>query len=461
MTGRALEPRAETPVPVPVRALPVPLARYAGFLPEAAALSDREPSPTARLTLAVLSLLVVAAVLWSAWAKVDQAVVAPAAVRPMGEVKIINHPSGGRVARVLVTEGQRIEAGEPLIEIDGETLGEEVRKREGERWALMARVARLDGEAADRPSLFPPELGTARPDLVAQETALREARAEAQAAERRGLDDAIRQRQHEVATLAARARQLAGSLAILKEQETAVAKLAGKGYFPQLRYLSLKRDVGESEGAVAETREEVARAEAALAEARARRDTFDGETLAAVLGELAAARAELERAGRSLDQARTELAQRVLTAPAAGIVQDLRVTTPGQSVRPSEEILKIVPTGSALLVEALVANHDIGHVALGQAARVKILAYDHIRYGALSGHVERIAADATLDEASGRLAYVVVVRTDKTHLGAGAGDQAVVPGMTAEIELSIGRRSILAWLTDRVLAVADDAFRER
>ena len=87
-------------------------------------------------------------------------------------------------------------------------------------------------------------------------------------------------------------------------------------------------------------------------------------------------------------------------------------------------------------------------------------AYDHIRYGTLDGTVERISADATADD-RGRLFYKVQVRTENDHLGAGPDDLPMSSGMAAEVELRIGERSILSYLTDRVLAVADAAFRER
>ena len=91
---------------------------------------------------------------------------------------------------------------------------------------------------------------------------------------------------------------------------------------------------------------------------------------------------------------------------------------------------------------------------------MKLLAYDHIRYGSLDGTVERISADASPDD-RGRLLYKVDIRTDRDYLGAEPGNLSLAPGMAAEIDLRIGERSILSYLTDRVLAVADAAFRER
>ncbi|MDF2766134.1 MAG: hypothetical protein K0S81_3128 [Rhodospirillales bacterium] len=455
----ALAARREAPLPVPARR-PVPPARYAEFLPDAEALAERRHSPAAKWLALTLSALVLALIAWSGFARVDQVVTASGAVRPAGKVKLVNHPVGGRVSAVLVAEGEHVALGQPLIEIDPETLQSEVDKRRSDWQALAAAAARLEGEAAGAAPVFPAALGVARPDLAAAQLSLYEARTTAFTAERRSLEEVIRQREREVQSAQARAQQSAASLKILKEQEAAVAKLAGKGYFPQLRYLTLQREVAETEGAVAQARQDHAIAASAHEEAKSRLDALERDRRAKTLAELAQTAADRDRAAESLAQAEAELRNRIVRAPAEGIVQDLAVAAAGQAVRANEEILKIVPSTGGLLIEALVANSDIGEVRTGQAARIKLLAYDHIRYGTLDGTVERISPDATPDQ-QGRLLYKVQIRTQRDHLGPEPGALALAAGMAAEIDLRVGERSILSYLTDRVLAVADEAFKER
>jgi HlyD family type I secretion membrane fusion protein len=454
--SRALASRAETLAVSTRRAL----VRYADFLPEAEALAERRHSPAAKWLALILSALVIAAIAWSAFAKVDQVVTASGAVRPAGKVKIVNHPAGGRVSAVLVSEGQHVAPGQPLIEIDPETLQSEVDKRRSEWQGLAMAAARLEAEAAGHAPSFPAELSTARPDLATAQIALYEARTTAFAAERRSLDDVIQQREREVQSAESRAHQAAASLDILKRQEAAVAKLADKGYFPQLRYLSLQRDVAEAEGALAEARESRSIAAAALAEATSRREALEHDSQAKILAELAQTTADRDRAVQTLAQAEAELRNRVIMVPAEGIVQDLAIAAPGQAVRPNEEILKIVPSGAPLIVDALVANADIGQIRLGQPARVKVLAYNYIRYGILEGTVQRISADAMPDD-HGRLLYKVEIRPERNYLGAEPDSLPLAPGMATQVDLRIGERTILSYLTDRVLSVAGSAFKER
>ena len=148
-------------------------------------------------------------------------------------------------------------------------------------------------------------------------------------------------------------------------------------------------------------------------------------------------------------------------APANGIVQDLAISGPGESVAPNAELLRIVPQTGRLIVEAQVANTDIGYVRPGQKATVKVRTFDFIRYGTLTGTVETIAADAVEDRRTGALSFPVIVRVDASRLGASGEGPTIAPGMQVDIDLHIGERTILSYLTDRISRTSETAFRER
>ena len=123
--------------------------------------------------------------------------------------------------------------------------------------------------------------------------------------------------------------------------------------------------------------------------------------------------------------------------------------------------MSIVPVGVELLVEAVVSNADIGQVVREQKSSVKVRAYDFLRYGVLDGRVERIAADSTQDPRTLHHGYTVTIRTDRAYLTDGAARLAVHPGMEAQVEMHIGKRSILSYLTDRLRRTTATALRER
>ena len=436
-------------------------SRYADFLPEAQAVAESEPTPLATTLIVAVALVFAAGVAWAGFAEVDQVATAPGVVRPAGKVKVVNHPDGGRVAAILVKEGDRVEAGDTLVELDPELNREEIAKRTSEWQSLSAEASRLEAEAGGTAPVFDPEIAAARPDLAGTQFLLFEARRQSLEANRAVADRVIEQRDRDVKALQARHRQYRRSLVILKEQESAVATLAEKGYFPRLRFLSIRRQVSELEGQVEETLETAHSAQSALAEARSRRTSIDEEWRSEVLARLADTRRKRDQAKNSLTQERSRLRNLSVLAPIAGIVQNIAVTASGQSIRANEPLLNVVPTGAQLVIEARVANDDIGHVTVGQAATVRVRTYDFVRFGTLEGVVERIAADAVEDQETGQLIFNVMVRTDRAYLGRNTGDQPVNPGMQAEVDLHIGKRSILSYLTDRLSRTARSAFRER
>ena len=326
---------------------------------------------------------------------------------------------------------------------------------------MTNNAARLKAEAGGAEPAFPAELMSDRPDLVLTQTRLFEARRAALEARRSAAEQVVRQRRADLAGLEVQIVQLQASLDVILEQEAAIATLADKGYFPKLRYLSIKRQVADARGEVAKTREAINSARAALAEAIDRRDGLERDTTAETLDRLIVARTERDRTYRSLQQQRTRLRNLIMRAPVPGVVQNLKATNFGQAIRPGDPIMIIVPTGDTLIVDAQVSNNDIGFISLGQSATVKIVTYDYIKYGYLDGVVEHVAPDAVEDPQTGELRFSVLVRTDRTYLGNEPGSLPVHPGMIAEVDLAIGSRSILSYLTDRVVRTASTAFKER
>ena len=123
--------------------------------------------------------------------------------------------------------------------------------------------------------------------------------------------------------------------------------------------------------------------------------------------------------------------------------------------------MAVVPETDNLVIQVKVQDKDIGFVELGQAARVKLTAFDFVKYGSLDGKVEKISSDSNRDERTQEVFYVVDIRTDRNYLGDNPGDKQAKPGMRAEVEMTTGSRSVLSYLTDRVTGTADSAFRER
>jgi len=436
-------------------------SRYTDFLPEREAISGRQHSPLATITVATVAAFVVLFLLWSGFSQVEQFAVAGGQVRPDGRVKVVNHPDGGRVADILVREGDIVKAGQTLFRLDPELLQTEVSKNTGQWQQFAADAARLEAEAARANSIaFPDVLRAERPDLIANQTRLFEARRDALAGRRDGANRQIEQRTADVNSLTQQIANKQSGFAILAQQERSLHELADKGYFPWLRYQSVLRELNDAKGEVSRLESSLISARAALAEARARRKQIDDDWSTQLYGDLAKSRTDRDQAAGVLMQASTRLRNLVILAPDDGIAQGLTVNNIGQAIKPLEPLINIVPISDSLVIEAKVANQDIGFISVGQPARVKVLTYDFSKYGTLEGVVEQISPDGFTDPQSGQVFYKVMVRTDRAWLGPGKGERPVTPGMQVDVDMITGHRSILSYLTDRMFAITSNALRE-
>lgn len=433
---------------------------FADFMPDAEGLAEHHHSPLAGLLILTITLVFGGFLTWAALAEVEQVIRAPGRVAPVGRVKVINHPNGGRIAAVHVREGQQVAAGDPLLSFDPEMVDAGLAEVLGRIQSLTVEAARLRGEASDSELMVDPDLARARPDLVEEQTRLLEERRNAQTSRLETLERTIERRSGEVQTLVADLARLQNSRALLEEQVEAVRKLAERGLYPRLRMVELERQLSDLTGEAAKARERLNSARAALGEAETRREGVEREGRSAVLSELADVNAERERLGESLKREKAVARNLTVRAPVDGIVQDIAVSGAGQSVGSNQPLMKIVPTAGGLVIEARVANRDIGQIQPGEPARVKVQAYDFLRYGTLEGWVERVAADATADPVGGALSYEVTVRTDKDRLSGRSDAFQVVPGMAVDVDLLVGERTILAYLTDRIFRLKETAFRE-
>ena len=406
--------------------------------------------------IASIALLLMALLGWLAWAQVDEVVHAAGAVEPAGRVKIVNHPRGGRVAAIHVREGQEVAAGAVLVSFDGEVARSERSELMGRLQLRTAEVARLEAEAAGRDLVAGP---VERQDLAAAQQALLAARNAAHASRKMALAQAVATRRGELRTAQADVARLRSGLELLRQQREAVKELAERGLYPTLKVVQVERQYSDDAGELAKARAALDAAKAALAEAESRQQELETERRSEILAALSDTTAERDRLAEQLRAQEAILAGLEVTAPAAGIVQEIVVAAPGQAVAPHETLMKLVPRSEGLVVQAKVANRDVGRLHAGMPATVKVRAFDYLRYGALDGVLQKVAADAAPDPRTGELAYAVTVLTARGHLDQRAGELEVVPGMMVDVDLKIGERTILSYLTDRIFRFRE-AFRD-
>lgn len=404
--------------------------------------------------------LFLALLAWAYFATLEEVTRGDGRVVPSRQIQVVQAPDRGIVEKIFVREGDIVEEGQPLIEIDDTTFSSQLGEIRQRRWALMARVARLDSEADQRALEFPELLASEAPGLIAEEENVYRDKKASLDNELRVLQNQASQREQEYQELLAKQTKLEAVIEIMKREVEIKQKLYDRKVLPEIEFLQLQRQLKESEGELAITKASVRRAEAAREEARERSSSAVATFVSEASQQLAEVRGELAVINETLKGAADRVRRTELVSPVKGIINKLNITTIGAVVQPAADLVEIVPLEDTLLIEAQIRPKDVAFLHPGQKAQVKITAYDFSVYGGLEGNLERISADTTEDEEGNRF-FRVMIRTDKNHLGPDTEPLPIIPGMVASIDILTGEKTVLDYILKPIKKVRDEALRER
>lgn len=391
---------------------------------------------------------------------VETVVVAPGQVVPSDRVKSVQHLEGGIVSAVLVKDGDRVKQGQPLVEIDlggGGLKLEEVAVRFSSNQAARIRLrAESQGLPLARTD-FPPMLDDA---VVRGEMGAFEARTQEQAGQMLGSTSALEQARSRELEQQAKVSGLQERLGLYKKEVEISTQLLAEKLVGQLEVLQKRREYEASKSDLMVARQAMVSAQAGIAEAQAKLAETQGRFRRRASDELAAVERELASLTEELSRAQAQRSRTTVRAPTEGIVKGARNSSPGWVVKAGEPIMEVVPDEDQIMIEAQLSPNDRGFVTMGQPARIKITAYDFLRYGTIDGQVTLVAADADKDTLTpGAPSYYrVLLSTSQSHVG--ALQNRVTAGMQAEIDLKVGRDPFIWYLLRPVLKLRNEAFRE-
>ncbi|WP_299379174.1 HlyD family type I secretion periplasmic adaptor subunit, partial [uncultured Kiloniella sp.] len=183
----------------------------------------------------------------------------------------------------------------------------------------------------------------------------------------------------------------------------------------------------------------------AVLESKQRRDEMILTTKAELSDELNRARSELKSVTESMEAGADTVRRTDVKSPVHGIVKELKRNTVGGVIRGGEDIVEIVPLDDTLIVEAKIRPSDRAFLQKGQNATIKVSAYDFSVYGGMKAKLERISASTIKDE-EGESFYRIYLRTDDNKIISKGKELEIIPGMTANVEILTGKKSILDYL---------------
>ncbi|WP_341913875.1 HlyD family type I secretion periplasmic adaptor subunit [Polaromonas sp. YR568] len=411
----------------------------------------------ARMLVNSLGVVFVLAVLWAGLSEVDEITKGEGKVIPSRQLQILQSLDGGVVSEILVQEGQVVEPGQVLVNIDTTRFDSSVKENRVQYLALLAKAARLRALAEGVPFVPPPEAVAEAPKTVGEELSAYEASASTLNAQLAIARQQLAQRQQELVEVRAKREQASRAYELTARELGYTKPLLKDGAVSEVELLRLERETGRFLGEREMASAQISKTQSAIEEASRKIQEITLNFQSEARKELSDTLAKLNVSSAGGVGLADKVDKSSLRSPVKGTVKRLLVNTVGGVVQPGRDIIEIVPLEENLLLEAKVLPKDIAFLRPGDRALVKFTAYDFSIYGGLEAKLEFIGADSVTDE-RGNTFYTVRVRTEKSKLGEGL---PIIPGMVAEVDIITGQKSILSYLLKPVLKAKQAAFTER
>jgi len=406
------------------------------------------------------------ALAWAAWAPLDEGVAASAVVSVESRRNTIQHVQGGVVHQVRVRDGSIVKAGDVLIELDAAASragNEAIRQNYFSQRALEGRLlAEISGAASIS---FHPDLLTASNPVAVQLMAVQQqsfaARRSAQLSDLAAGEQTIAGLEAQLAGLRQMSQSRRAQQALQAQQVQSVRALADEGFAPRNQALQLEQAQAELRTSLADLDANIARVQTSIAEARLRILQRRGEYAKEASTELATVRREVQANQERLLASGQELQRMQISSPVDGQVLGLAISGVGGVVQPGQHLMDIVPAGQALRLDVRIPPHVIDRIKVGDEVEVRFSAFAATPHLVVLGRLLSLSGDALPDPASQSGATYFSGRVELTEEGVRALEgRTVKPGMTAEVLIRTGERSLLTYLLNPFMKRVSAAMTE-
>ncbi|WP_430471377.1 HlyD family type I secretion periplasmic adaptor subunit [Thalassospira lucentensis] len=401
---------------------------------------------------------------WGFTAELDSAAVATGSVIVDSKKKVVNHYEGGILKKLLVDEGQHVTAGQTLALLDGTRSESEIGQLRGERFGLMAKLARLRAEQRGQGNIaFPQELTASDEayvgDILSDEQRLFSKRNEVYAAKRDAQAKQIEQFEAEAQALVSQIKARTRQEKLVAEQLKGIRQLADKGYATRTQLVEVENNWSDLVGDMGEFKAQKAAAQQQKAEAEINLASIEMEWQSDIATEIQEAQLAFNDVTQRIRASKDVLDRLEVKAPQAGTVANIQIRTPGGVISPAEPIMDIIPEDEPLVIEARINRQDIDSVQVGSKVQIRLTAYSQRRLSPLIGEVRYVAPDQTVDEQRDSSYYIIRAAINSEEL-AKYDDINLRPGMPANILVLKTPRKAIDYLIDPIVQSMDKAFRE-
>ena len=397
---------------------------------------------------------------WANFALIDEIARGDGEIIPGGENQMIQNLEGGILEEILVAEGEIIKKGQILIKIDNQKSISSFSTNEIKLNAIEAKIIRLKAQSSGKEILVSEKLLKSIPILIENEKSLYFVNMKKLEATLNVLKEQLIQKKFSLSEAKTQEIHLKSSLSIINQEVKITKPMVARGVSSKIDFLKLRREKNEIKLKYLATSNSIPRLESAIKEVNNRilESTFIFKSESKV--KLNEAITELRGLHSNNTALKDEVTRTIVRSPMEGIVQKIFLHTLGGVVKPGADIMEIVPNHQALLVEVKIKPSDIAFIYFGQKAIVKFSAYDFSIFGGLEGKVIHISPD-TISDQKDNVFYTVRIKTNKSYIGRKDKPLKIIPGMTVNVDIVTGQKSVLDYILKPILKTKQYSFSER
>ena len=397
--------------------------------------------------------------LWAAISQIDEIARGTGDVIPSNENQIVQNLEGGIVEDILIKEGAVVKKGDILLKINNEKSLSTFESNEVKALSLEAKILRLTAQSKGEAFDLTKANNEAIKPYIKNELSLYETNINQLNSSLDVLNEQLIQKRNSFEDAKSKKTHLSKSLKMIRKEIGMTEPMVERGIASQVDLLRLQKEENNAIDEFKSAEFSIVRLQSEINEILHKIEESKLSFAAKAKKELNESISEYNRAISNSKALEDQVTRTIVKAPRDGVVQKLFVHTIGGVVKPGDDLIEIVPTNEKLLVNAKIKPSDIAFIYPSQKAIVKFSAYDFSIYGGLEGTVVNISPD-TIKDKDDHTYYIVRIETQKSDL-VQSKDLKIIPGMTAQVDILTGKKSILSYILKPILKTKQYAFGDR
>ncbi|MBR1580410.1 MAG: HlyD family type I secretion periplasmic adaptor subunit [Selenomonadaceae bacterium] len=432
------------------------------FLPAILEVTETPPSPTGRVIMWSVLILLVVALAWGILGKINEVAVAEGKVIPTGQIKTVQVKNKGIVEEIRVKEGDYVQEGDVLVVLDPTTTAADYDSLKKRAAYYRLDIQRLTSELTGQPFIPAKDPDLEAHDLAA-ELALYQSRTSDYQTQRQSRQDIIAQRQARLQATQSTYEKYAEGLRIAQEKESRLQQLIADNAISEFQLLEQQKETIEYAKNAQTELDSINSIRAEIAEAEQNLANVDASYRKDIMTSLVEAKKEYYSITESIKKADEDARMATIYAPATGKIYNLSIHTIGGIVTDAQPLMQIVPDDVKLIFEVYADNKDIGFIKPGMEAEIKVTTFNFQKFGMVKAEVMEISADAVDNpsdpERNGK--FKLLLNPLENDINVEGVQAPLTVGMSVSAEIKIKEKRIIDFFLDPFRKYTHEALRER